>query len=149
MGREKGLALIELVVVMVILGILSLFVIPKFYTFSSQARAADINGLVGALNSAKVNAHGAALLKGLSAASGQSITMDGTTVNLVFGYPAATATGIRNAITFSSIFTVTFAGNVATFQINTAPTPARCRVTYRAATNVRNPPVITATTTGC
>lgn len=142
MNKSKGFTLIELVVVMVLLGILAAFAIPKFYDFRTQANIADLNGLAGALNSANVTAHGAALALNQTGATG-SITMEGQAVSLVFGYPAATG-GIANAVSVSSAFTVAPGASSTTFTLQTG-----CLVTYTQATSATTPPTITLTTTGC
>jgi MSHA pilin protein MshA len=144
MNKLKGFTLIELVVVMVILGILAAFAIPKFYDFSSQANIADINGLAGALNSASTTAHGAAIALGYTTtASGNNITMEGQTVNLVYGYPDSATPGIDNAVSVSSTFTVT-PGSPATFILK-----PNCLVTYTKATSASAPATIVTTTSGC
>ncbi|KTD05583.1 type II secretion system protein [Fluoribacter gormanii] len=141
MNKQKGFTLIELVVVMVILGILAAYAIPKFYDFSSQANIADLNGLAGALNSANVTAHGAALATGQTGATG-SITMEGATVGLVFGYPSAA--GIVNAMNVSSAFAVSTSGTSTTYTLKT-----NCTVVYTQATSATTPPTVAVNTGGC
>ena len=141
MSKQKGFTLIELVVVMVLLGILAAYAVSRFYNFSTQANIADINGLAGALNSANVTSHGAAIAVNQTGATG-NITMEGQVVNMVYGYPNSAAGGINAAVIISSAFT--FAGGTpATFTLQ-----SNCLVTYTRAT-ATSPSTITTTTSGC
>src|SRR5438445_8055668 len=119
MIKQKGFTLIELVVVMVILGIMAAYAIPKFYDFRTQANISVINGAVGALSSGMVTAHGAAIATNATGATG-SITMEGTPVNLAFGFP--TGAGIVAAVNASPAFTVTSSAASATYQLNGSAT---------------------------
>ena len=71
--RQSGFTLIELVTVIVILGILAAFAIPRFSGLESQARAAAVNGLAGSVKSAS------ALSKALWVANGNA-----TATNVTF-----------------------------------------------------------------
>ena len=51
-SKSNGFTLIELVMVIVILGILAAIAIPKFIDLSTQANAAALQGIVGAVESA-------------------------------------------------------------------------------------------------
>ncbi len=136
-SRNRGFTLIELVVVITILGILAAFAVPKFIALDGQARAATIQGLAGSVRSA------AALARGLSMATGASasVTMEGTTVNLVNNYPDSSLTGIAASVNSnngaSGDFTFTAGGppstGPATWTKNGAPTPATCVVNYTPA----------------
>lgn len=138
---EKGFTLIELVVVMVVLGILAAYAIPKFYDFSTQANIAALNGLAGALNSANVTAHGAALATGQTGATG-SINMEGAAVGLVYGYPSAA--GIVNAVNVSSSFSSSTSGSATTYTLKT-----NCTAVYTQASSANSPPTVALTTSGC
>ena len=88
---QTGFTLIELIMVIVILGILSAFALPKFADFSGQAEASSINGALGGIKSASAIAHASCLATSgcnTGASTGQSITLDGTSVAMVFGYPS-------------------------------------------------------------
>jgi len=140
---QGGFTLIELVVVIVILGILAAFAIPRFVNISTQARESAVRGLAGSLRSASALAHGLALAQGKNAASGQSIDMEGLTVDLAYGYPTAAATGIQRTVANLDGFDVVITGTTMTFTPTNAPaTPASCQVTYSQATGSTAPATV-------
>lgn len=64
MYRTKGFTLIELVIVIVILGILTATVAPKFINLQSDAKTARLQGLKGAIESAIDLAHSKLIVDG-------------------------------------------------------------------------------------
>jgi len=82
--KEKGFTLIELVMVIVILGILAAFALPRFADLGGEARQAALEGARGSVKSASAIAHSAFL-----ANSNNPVNLEGSDVTLVNGYPQA------------------------------------------------------------
>lgn len=161
--KEKGFTLIELVMVIVILGILAAFALPRFADFGGEARTSSVNGLAGAMRSAASIAH--ARQAADNASAGTPVTLEGASITMVLGYPTADADGIGAAAQVSSDFQATGGGTNGGDSIiyylapddGTAGTP-NCRVTYTAATaddpsttttDETAPRAVTVDTSGC
>ena len=142
-SKSRGFTLIELVVVITILGILAAFAVPRFVALETQARTASVQALEGSLRSA------AALSRGMAMASGNpaSITIDGQTVALSNGYPAAA--DITKTLADYTGFTAATSGTTTTFTRAGAATAASCIVTYSPPAAAGGTPTIASTTSGC
>lgn len=93
--NNGGFTLIELIVVIVILGILAVTAAPKFIDLQSDARIATINGMKAAVNSAVSLTYGKSLVKVQDKISSGKITVNGNEVTVCYGYPCATADGLK------------------------------------------------------
>jgi MSHA pilin protein MshA len=105
-STQRGFTLIELVVVIVILGILAAFAVPRFARMDGSARAATVRALEGSLRSASAMTHGMWLAAGTSPAT---VPMEGG-VNIamnVAGFPTAANNGIRATLDPNSYTTAT------------------------------------------
>jgi MSHA pilin protein MshA len=105
--KEKGFTLIELVMVIVILGILAAFALPRFADLGGDARASTLQGANGSVKSAAAIAHSAWLADGSSPAT---VTLDGAAAGITMspdGYPTSDDVGIGEAAQINDDFTLT------------------------------------------
>lgn len=134
---QRGFTLIELVVVLVILGILAAVAIPRYATFTQDARIASLNGLAGSVRSSVVLVQARYIA---TAATTSPVTMlDGTTVAVATAGPAAgiplsTAGGIDNAVNVGTPPTFVYTPGAATGTYDFPTAIANCNVVYTAAT---------------
>lgn len=143
--NEKGFTLVELVVVIVVLGLLAAFAVPRFIDITTTARTASVNGFAGGLRAAVAVVKTQYMVSGTNTSP---VTMaDGTEVAVgvagaASGVPTGAAGGIGNAMNDMSGFNATY-GSPTTFQPTNGGS-ATCQVSYDP-TNGN----VTTTITGC
>ena len=144
-NQQSGFTLVELIIVIVILGVLSAFALPRFANLGGDARQATIEGAEGSIRSASAIVHSAWLADGTSPAS---ISLEGQPSAIVNGYPSAAGIVLAAQISASD-FTITTAAPLTTVQATGATTLASCQVTYTEAAAANTSPTIASVVTGC
>ena len=164
--RNSGFTLIELVIVIVILGILAAFALPRFAALRSNSNVAALEAMGGTMKAAANIVHAKALVKGVQGQKETTIEIDGTEVSIWYGCPSAykdkgisqvVMGGSENDWAWSNTlaprrFWLTTAklAKVSGRQVNNLPVMnTGCYLIYDRASATGDPPKISYVTTDC
>ncbi len=88
--KQGGFTIIELILVIVVLGILAAYAVPKYMGLDRSARVSLVKALEGSLRSGVDMVHGRALIENKLNTTGDTVKLDdGTEIALAKGYPTA------------------------------------------------------------
>lgn len=152
--KQQGFTLIELVIVIVILGVLSAFALPRFADLGGDARAATIQGATGSIRAASAITRSACLAsadcdESVDSDPAQTVTLEGEDITLAFGYPDEQATGIVLAAQLGDDYEVDTGASPNTIRTASQPDNANCQVSYAEAADADSRPTITVDVGGC
>jgi MSHA pilin protein MshA len=140
MNKQQGFTLIELVMVIVILGILAATALPKFANLQGDARIASINAASGAMKSAMAIVHAQAIIDSIEIDPDSSVALEGTTIEIAYGYPKAT-----HIATAAGISTSDYTVNNGTIELRN-----NCSVVYTQAADANTAATVAdPTISGC
>lgn len=139
-STAHGFTLIELVVVIVILGILAAFAVPRFMNMQGEAQAATVKNLGGALASAAAMAK--AKCQAQTCGSAGTVVIEGQNVVMANGYPNRDSIAATLAPTSLQGFTSATQGANAQ-RFTKTNLGATCWVQYTQAANLNAPPTVT------
>ncbi len=144
-SNEQGFTLIELIVVIVILGILAAFAIPRFVNLQNDARVSVLQGITGSLQAASALVYSKSLINGATGLASSSANIgQGVVIATRYGYPTAgsVSQALQNLTNIST-------NNNGTFWPTSASNSTNCQVVYTAAASSIAPATVSTYSSDC
>lgn len=94
----RGFTLIELIAAILVMAVLAIAAVPALTDLRGEARYSTMASLTESIASAANLVHSKAMAANQTGATG-TVTINGVAIATVYGYPAATDTGIQRALT--------------------------------------------------
>lgn len=94
----RGFTLIELIIIIVVLAILAVTAAPKFLNLQDDAKVSTIKGLAAGIKGSASIVYGKSAIGGMEHLEGSTISMGTSSVNVVYGYPAATPSDLETVV---------------------------------------------------
>jgi len=154
---QTGLTLVELIMVFVILGMLTVVTIPKFIGLEHEMRLSAMNSLEGAMRSANLVIYSRSAMQDASSFENYHLDLDGDgekDLHIRYGY-ASSMDDLVKAMRLESMadFTVLSENSQDTVknQISHAfaEEPQYCHIDYQRAMNVGDMPEYTSEISNC
>lgn len=129
--RQLGFTLIELIMVVVILGILSAYAMPRFADFRYEAERAAAEGGLAAVKAASAIVRAQAIIEGkTSSLREHSVMLEGAEIRLGYGYPVASDIAVAAGLDGFNV-SISEDGSVATVRTM----KGSCQFTYTGPTD--------------
>lgn len=139
--QQSGFTMIELIMVIVILGVLAAFAVPRFADLGEDAAQSATQGARAAVLSAAAIAHSETLAEGNGATT--SVVLEGTTIGMVNFYPTSENIDLAANITSTDYTVVDTSGTVVT--ISKSASGVVCSFTYTEAASGASPAISAVT----